>query len=473
MINRELIRQKVVQLLYSYLLTQSEFRIRTTPEGDSRDQRYAHKLYLDTLLLILELSGRDVNNRKRLPIAAPATLSESPMVNSLHANSELTAVMRNPDNGINAFDSALEELQKIVTSSSAYRSYIRTKNRDIPEDVKFWVTIIRTVFAKTELFEKCARKDPDFTLAGMHKALDMAVETLESYGDSRKLFNESAGALKSALDKAYELYHAMLLLPLEITHLQDQRLDEAKHKYLPTPEELNPSMKFVDNKFVQALADSEEMHEYLKEHPFSWDNDPILLKSLLDKILASDDYKAYMEKPGETTMEEDAELWRKLLRTVVFPSDDLAEALENKSVYWNDDLHIMGTFVLKTIRKFATAEPGQNVSLLPQYKDDEDEAFGPSLFVSAVKNREKYRRLIDSCVNSESWGTDRLAFMDVVVMITAITEMMDYPQIPVPVTINEYVNIARDYGTPSSGSFVNAVMRHVIQKLRDEGLLIK
>lgn len=473
MINRELIRQKVVQLLYAYLLSQSEFRIFPAPEGDSRDRRYAHRLYLDTLLLILELSGRDVKNRRHLPIAAPEQLSESRMVRSLSANQDLIDVMAKPDNGIIYFNPALEELQKIVTSSSAYRSYIRTKNRDIPEDVKFWTVIIRTVFAKTELFETCARKDPAFTMAGMQQGLEMAVETLESYGDSRRLFKEASVALDRSLDKAFELYHALLLLPVELTALQDRRLDEAKHKYLPTPEELSPSMKFVDNRFVAALAENADLQAYIKDHPFSWENDPLLLKSLLDRILESEAYRAYMEAPGNGSMEEDAELWRMLLRHVVFPSDDLAEALESKSVYWNDDLHIVGTFVLKTIRHFATAGEGETVSLLPKYKDAQDETFGPRLFVTAVNNREQYRQLIDSCVNVDNWGADRLAFMDVVVMTVTIAELMEFPEIPLPVTINEYVDIARDYGTPQSASFVNAVLRHVIKKLKEEGRLMK
>ena len=473
MINRVLIRIKVVQMLYSYLLTQSEFRIIPAPESESRDQRYAHKLYLDTLLLILELSGWEVHNRSRLPLAAPAPLHDSKMARSLHANQDLHSVMMRADNGIDNFNSCLDTLLDAVTTSSAYRSYIRTKDRDIPEDVKFWDIILKTVIAKSPDFEACARKDSEFTLSGMEKGLAMASETLNSYGDTRRMFKEASVALGKSLDKAYELYHALLMLPLELTQLQSMRLDDAKHKYLPTEQDLNPSMRFVDNKFVQALGESTDLEEYLKDNPFSWDNDPLLLKSLLDKILESEAYKEYMAGQGETTLAEDAELWRKLFRQVILPSDDLAETLESKSVYWNDDLDIMGTFVLKTVKHFAAAKEGESVSLLPKFKDKEDEVFGPNLFVSAVKKRDMCRELIDKFINQSTWDTERLAFMDIVIMTAAITELLDYPAIPIPVTLNEYIEIANSYSTPRSGAFINGILYSVINHLKEEGKLLK
>lgn len=472
MINRVLIRIKVVQMLYSYLLTQSEFRIIQAPEGDSRDQRYAYRLYLDTLLLILELCGREANPRRLAQLTVVNPLHDSKMSRSLHTNPDLRTVMLKPDNGISDFDPAIEPLLKAITTSSAYRSYIRTKDRDIPEDVKFWITIIRTVIARSAEFESCARRCSDFTLAGMARGLEMAVETLESCGDTRRLFKEASVALGKSLDKAYELYHAMLLLPLEITRLQDQRLDEAKHKYLPTDEDLNPSMKFVDNKFVEALSNNPSLEEYLSENPFSWDNDPLLLKALLDKILQSEIYRDYMADKTESTLAGDAELWRKLFKTVILPSDDLAETLESKSVYWNDDLEIMGTFVLKTIKRFATSADG-NVDLLPKYKDSEDEVFGPNLFVAAVRNRDLCRDLIDRFINEATWDSDRLAFMDIVVMTAAITELLDYPSIPIPVTLNEYIEIANAYSTPRSGAFINGILYSVINHLKEEGRLLK
>lgn len=476
MINRVLIRIKVVQMLYSYLLTQSEFRIIAAPEGDSRDRRFAHRLYLDTLLLILELTGREVNPRRLAPLTVNDHLHDSKMARSLQANPDLRSFMLKPDNGISDFDSALEPLLKAITGSGAYRSFIRKKDRDIPEEVQFWTTVVRTIFARSEEFEACARRNSDFTLAGMERGLDMVVTTLESCGDTRRLFKEASIALTKSLDKAYELYHALLMLPAELTALQEKRLDDARHKYLPTHDDLNPSMKFVDNKFVQALSANPSLEAYLKENPFSWENDSLTLKSLLDSILESECYREYMADPSEPTLADDAELWRKLFKQVILPSDDLAESLENRSVYWNDDLEIMGTFVLKTIKRIGQAPTMKQASdypLLPKYKDEEDEKFGPSLFVSAVRNRDMCRELIDRFINESAWDPDRLAFMDIVVMIAAITELLDYPSIPIPVTLNEYIEIANSYSTPRSGSFINGILYSIIKHLKEEGRLLK
>ena len=173
-----------------------------------------------------------------------------------------------------------------------------------------------------------------------------------------------------------------------------------------------------------------------------------------------------------TDFARDCELWRTLLRTVVFPSDALAEALESRSVYWNDDLAIMGTFVLKTIKHFAASPKGQ-APLLPIYKDEEDARFGPELFLDAIKNRELYRSYVDKFINGTSWDPERLAFMDIVILITAITELVKFPAIPLAVTMNEYVEIANYYSTPRSGQFVNGILFSIANYLRQEGKLTK
>ncbi len=151
--------------------------------------------------------------------------------------------------------------------------------------------------------------------------------------------------------------------------------------------------------------------------------------------------------------------------------------LEGKSVYWNDDMQVMGTFVLKTVkqapREVHTDEKGNRIiELLPMYKDDEDRRFGPELFAAAVEHRVEYRALIDKYVKAD-WDPDRIAFMDVVVMLTAIAELVKFPQIPLPVTMNEYTEIAADYSMPRSGQFVNGLLYSAAQDLKAEGYINK
>ncbi|MDE6334850.1 MAG: transcription antitermination protein NusB, partial [Muribaculaceae bacterium] len=182
----------------------------------------------------------------------------------------------------------------------------------------------------------------------------------------------------------------------------------------------------------------------------------------------SDTYAEYMARP-QVTWQDDCDFWRSILKNVVLPSDALAEALESKSIFWNDDVVTMGTFVLKSIRRFATDD---KVQFLPQYKDDEDAQFGARLFTLAVENRETYREYIDRFINPD-WDPERLAFMDIVIMLAAIAEILNFPGIPLPVSLNEYIEIANDYSTHRSGPFINGILYSIADMLSQEGLLRK
>lgn len=275
--------------------------------------------------------------------------------------------------------------------------------------------------------------------------------------------------LRKSLDKAYELYHYLLLLPVELTRLQELRIDNARNKYLPTPEDLNPNMKFVENRFVAKMRQSEMMQEFLKTTPLSWRKNDIYLRLTLDKILNSDIYKAYMVTP-QSDLASDCELWKDLMKKVIFPDDELCDVLEEESVYWNDDLETIGTFVLKTIRRFA--DDGYD-KLLPQFKDEEDSRYSERLFRNAAEHESEYMALIDKFVEKDSWDTERLAFMDVVILLTAIAEVENEPSVPTKVTLNEYIEISKYYSTTKSGAFVNGILNSIINYLKKEGLLNK
>lgn len=298
-----------------------------------------------------------------------------------------------------------------------------------------------------------------------------AVDTLRAYNDARAMYHKAKKDLDDSLDKAYQLYYALFVLIMELTAEQADRQEAAKNKYLATSEDLNPDTRLVDNRFAKFLAENEDLQQFVKDHPFTWVDSPNLLKKLLDDVLASDVYADYLKRES-TDWESDCEFWRSILRTVVLPSEALAEALEAKSIYWNDDLTTIGTFVLKSIRRFAGSEGGEGVRFLPQFKDDEDAEFGARLFTFAVDNREKYREYIDRFINRD-WDPERLAFMDIVIMTVALAEIMNFPGIPLPVSMNEYVEIANTYSTRRSGPFINGILFSVVKMLVDEGLLKK
>lgn len=276
--------------------------------------------------------------------------------------------------------------------------------------------------------------------------------------------------LTKSLDKSYELYNALLKLMIELTDVQDLRLDEAKHKFLPTEEDLNPNMRFVENEFVKRLRADQTLVDFVDDKKINWRDDELFVRLLLDKILRSEEYQEYMEMP-KTSLVRDGEVWYQLMKKVVLPDENLLEHLQSMSVYYtDDDLQIMGQFVMKTIRRF---EDEEAQPILPQYKNDDDSKFGEQLFSKAVAEMEENNSYIDQFVKTEKWDVERIALMDRVVMCTALTEIRNYPSIPVNVSLNEYIELAKDYSTPRSGQFVNGILNAVVNKLRADKVIIK
>ena len=276
--------------------------------------------------------------------------------------------------------------------------------------------------------------------------------------------------LTKSLDKSYELYNALLKLMIELTDVQDLRLDEAKHKFLPTEEDLNPNMRFVENEFVKRLRADQTLADFVDDKKINWRDDELFVRLLLDKILRSEEYQEYMEMP-KTSLVRDGEVWYQLMKKVVLPDENLLEHLQSMSVYYtDDDLQIMGQFVMKTIRRF---EEEEAQPILPQYKNDDDSKFGEQLFSKAVAEMEENNSYIDQFVKTEKWDVERIALMDRVVMCTALTEIRNYPSIPVNVSLNEYIELAKDYSTPRSGQFVNGILNAVVNKLRADKVIIK
>lgn len=470
MINRVLIRLKVVQMLYSYLLTQSDFRIQQFPEEATQSQQFVRRLYLDLLMLIPALCGYNVGGREDMPsLDAPRFLRQGRLAKALLVNSELRSYMPGQ---IAAFESVLPALLSSITASSAYRSASRKKEFDIMAEVDFWALVLRDIIAKSPVFEQAVRSLEGFSLVGIQQAVDLAVETLQSYGTNKRLLSVAKCNLAQSLDRAYDLYNSLLWLSVEITRAFDRRIDDANNRPFADDSDLNMNPKMAENIFVKALEANPEMQKWAEDHPLDWETDPLLVHNLLNNILKSDIYKEYVQNSGQN-MNEDAEFWRRVYRDIIFPGDEVSDALEVTSVYWNDDLHIMGTFVLKTVKQYQTSDDPAEVHLLPKFKDEDDERFGAELFTAAVDNRRAYRSYIDRFIDEGQWDPERIAFMDTIIMITAIAEMLNFPTIPVPVTVNEYVNIAADYSTPQSGKFVNGMLRSIVTYLRNEGILTK
>ena len=276
--------------------------------------------------------------------------------------------------------------------------------------------------------------------------------------------------LEACLDKTYELYHYLLRLPVELTHIQDMRIDEARNKYLPTEEERNPNMKFVNNRLVAALATDEQLTQYANEHTVTWNDDPIFERIMLDKVLKSDLYNDYMSD-DEDSMAGDSLLWQQLMKQVILPDENMADAIEQRSLYWTeDDMDLLGQFVCKTFRRLAD---GDKDAIMPMFKDDEDSDFGRDLFSATVTQMPENNQLIDELVQSSRWDKDRIVLMDRIIMCTALAELRSFDKIPTAVTLNEYIELAKNFSTAGSGQFVNGILNNAVKQMRKDGTIFK
>jgi len=276
--------------------------------------------------------------------------------------------------------------------------------------------------------------------------------------------------LETSLAKTYELYHYLLRLPVELTHIQEMRLDEARNKYLPTEEDLNPNMKFVNNRLVAALASNEQLNEYADEHTVTWNDDPIFQRLMLDKILKSDLYNDYMSN-DEDSMAGDCLLWQQLMKQVILPDENMADAIEQRSLFWTeDDMDLTVQFVSKTFRRIAE---GDKDAIMPMYKDEEDSLFGRELFTATVTMMPENNALIDEMVISSRWDKNRIVMMDRIIMCAALAEIRTFDKIPVAVTLNEYIELAKNFSTAASGKFVNGILNNAVKQLRQDGVILK
>lgn len=289
------------------------------------------------------------------------------------------------------------------------------------------------------------------------------------YQNGSKNLDSAEKELFFSLSKAYDLYNYLLLLMVDVTSYARTRIEAGKSKYAPTKEELSPNTKFIDNRFIAQLEVNKQLLDFVNKQKKNWNDEQEFIKEMFDKIVESDIYKEYMESE-ESSYAADRELWRKIYKNIIFYNDSLDAVLEEQSLYWNDDKEIVDTFVLKTIKRFEE-ENGAEQPLLPEFKDQEDKEYVKKLFRRAILNSDYYRHLIGE--NIRNWDIKRIAFMDVVLMQIALAEILTFPSIPVSVSLNEYVELAKIYSTPKSAGFVNGTLDTIVNQLRKDNKLLK
>ena len=292
--------------------------------------------------------------------------------------------------------------------------------------------------------------------------------TYAYYQNGNKLMDSAEKELLFSLSKAYDLYNYLLELIVAITREERRRVEVASQRAQRDGSTM-PSQKFAYNKFAVQLEENKQLAEFDETQKQSWDTSIEFVRNLSNQIEQSQTYADNMADK-DSSYEADREVWRKLYRQLIQENEDLDQLLEEQSLYWNDDKEIVDTFVLKTIKRF---DPSTNSKqeLLPEYKDQEDKDFAQKLFRATILTADQYQRYMSE--TSRNWDFSRLAYMDVIIMQIAIAEMLTFPNIPISVTINEYVELAKLYSTPKSGGYINGMLDAIARYLVSTGKLMK
>ena len=278
----------------------------------------------------------------------------------------------------------------------------------------------------------------------------------------------SEKTLVASIDKTYDLYFLMLSLIAELAHYAEQRQELARKKQLPTYEDLNPNRKFVENAVVRLIAQSDAVNDHLAARKLSWAKYPELIKTLYSQLEQSDYYKSYMAR-AERSWKEDLALVTDFYTRELEECEMLEDVLDEISILWNDDLGFALIMVTRTLSNMRASH--SDVKVLPKFKSEEDLDFAMELFEKAAIGYDSNLQQIERF--TRNWDVERIAFMDNLIMATAVAELTTFPSIPVKVTLDEYIEIAKFYSTAGSSTFINGVLDKAVASLTEEGKINK
>jgi len=276
-------------------------------------------------------------------------------------------------------------------------------------------------------------------------------------------------ALEMSIDKSYELFAEMFCLIVAIADHAEYKIEFNRNKLLPSPEDLNPNRKFVDNKIIQAFRSEPTIKKYMENASSNWSEHNEFVRNVFNKMANSEFYAKYMEDK-EQSIKQDADVICKIINKYLVDNEDLDEILETESIFWNDDLEFSLSNLIQTVKKINDNNI-ENFRLPAMFKNEEDHEFAKSLIKNTCLFRQKFDELIES--NLQKWELQRIAFMDRVILHLALCEMTQFPELPVRVTINEYIDIAKGYSTEKSGTFVNGILDKIYNQCKNDNTLNK
>lgn len=287
--------------------------------------------------------------------------------------------------------------------------------------------------------------------------------------DKRDLAS-SKKALMHSIDNVYEMYIWMLSLLVEVTEYTGVDATERANKHLPTAEDLNPNLKLLNNKFAVTLKNNPDFSAAVNKYKINWMSDPEFVKAIFNTLKVTPEYATYLADE-DNSLEESKTIIKFIFRKIILKSHNIIQAFEDKFINWSVDKEVMQGMVAKTIKNFTSEDAFAN-KLTPISQDwDEDSKFVEDLFIYTLRNDKDYQALIAE--RTKNWESERIALMDTILMKMAICELLNFPSIPVKVTINEYLDLSKDYSTPKSNSFINGILDKIMGDLKRTNSITK
>lgn len=289
------------------------------------------------------------------------------------------------------------------------------------------------------------------------------------YKNEGSTIKKSDKELSFSIEKSIDLYNYVLLLITEVKAHAEYRIDLKKNKRFPTKEDLNPNTTFIDNPVINKLEENLQFKSFVNKHCLSWDDIEDTPRKYYELLNETDFFKAYMSAEN-LTFADHKKLVLDFVTHLLVDNDDFMQMMEEKSIYWNDDFDFIFSMVIKTIKRIEE-EDDEYTSLVGVFNNQEDLDFAQNLLRKSILKQVDYRTIIES--NIVNWDVDRIANMDILIMVMAITEVLEFPSIPIKVTFDEYLEISKYYSTDKSCEFINGVLDKIIKQLKEEDKIQK
>lgn len=288
--------------------------------------------------------------------------------------------------------------------------------------------------------------------------------------NNKRDFATAEKNLNNSIQEFYKLFFFLFSVLPEMKHYRELKLESLKEKFNPTEADLNPNTKFVDNAIFAQIEQSALLNQFFKTHKINWGDNLDVIQGIYQEIAHSEFFEVYMSKP-ERSYDEDKKFVLQIIENIFANSEILHDFLQEQYVHWFDDYNDALLMLYRNIENFKEKQGG-NIKVSALWKDEvEDKEFYKTLFKKTMFNSTQYQEIIER--NLKNWEVDRLIGLDIILLKMAMCEILEFPNIPLKVTINEYLELAKNYSSTKSSYFINGMLDAIILEFKNEDKIKK